>query len=271
MIPQAFLAELRQEVESHPAVNHALLARLSHVPFTRDDYKVMGLQHFALVGTFTKYLELLLLRAPDSDAKQWLAKVLVDEYGEGSDNKDHAQLYSEYLTACGATEAEKAETPLHEAVTGFIEEHLRICREEPFLVGLGAVGPGHEWAIPKMFPQIVAGLRRAGFSENDILYFSLHMEQDIDHGTWLEEALVRFAGDPQSQEEIRRGTLLSLAARERFWGGVQDKIVRWRQPHNLHLRSQSRKRRHDQRREVALQAFRQALVSRDPLVAGGIA
>ena len=35
--------------------------------------------------------------------------------------------------------------------------------------------------------------------------------------------------------------MLSLAARQRFWSGVQDKIVRWRQPHNMHLRSQSRR------------------------------
>ena len=39
----------------------------------------------------------------------------------------------------------------------------------------------------KMFPRIVKGLRRAGYSPEELLYFSLHMEQDIDHGAWLEE------------------------------------------------------------------------------------
>jgi pyrroloquinoline quinone (PQQ) biosynthesis protein C len=251
-----FLAALRLVVESHAAVNHPLLARVAHVPFTREDYKVFGLQHYALVGTFTTYLEMLLVRAPDSQAKQWIAKVLVNEYGEGSDNKDHAELYRGFLEACGATPEEILATPLHVAVTGFIAEHLRICREEPFLVGLGALGPGHEWAIPKMFPQIVKGLRRARYTPEEILYFSLHMEQDIDHGLWLEEALANYATTPARQDEIRRGALLSLEARARFWSGVQDKIVRWRQPRNLHLRSQSHRDGYDPRAEVTLGTWR---------------
>lgn len=251
-----FLKALRAEVESHTAVNHPLLARLAFVPFTREDYRVFGLQHFALVGNFTRYLELLLLRGPDSHAKQWIAKVLVDEYGEGSDDKDHAQLYREFLTACGASDAEVLTTPLHGAVTGFIEAHERICREEPFLVGLGALGPGHEWSIPRMFPSIVQGLTRAGFTPTDINYFTLHMAQDVDHGRWLEEALALSAETPTAQAEIRKGALLSLEARSRFWSGVQDKLVRWRQPRNVHLRSQMRRHCYDGAQERTLSQLR---------------
>lgn len=238
---EEFLKQLRVEVERHPAINHALLARVAHVPFTREDYRVFGLQHYALVGSFTRYLEMLLPRAPDSEAKSWIAKVLVDEYGEGSDGKDHAELYRGFLLATGAQRGEERTTPLHPAVTGFIDEHDRICREEPFLVGLGALGPGHEWSIPKMFPPIVRGLRRARFREEEIGYFTLHMEQDVDHGAWLEQALARYAVTPVAQAEIRRGAVLSLEARARFWSGVQEKIVRWRQPKNLHLRLSARR------------------------------
>jgi pyrroloquinoline quinone (PQQ) biosynthesis protein C len=253
---RSFLLELRREVESHPGVNHPMLSRLSQVPFTREDYLVMGLQHYTLVGTFTTYLEHLLLRAPDSDAKQWIAKVLVDEYGEGSQGKDHAELYREFLLACGARPGQEGETPLHPAVPAFIREHLRLVQEEPFLVGLGAVGPGHEWSIPKMFQAILRGLRRAGFHETEIAYFALHVEQDVDHGAWLEEALERFSAEPSQQQLIRRGALMSLEARARFWSGVQDKIVRWRQPKNMHVRPQARGFRAP-RAEITLRELRE--------------
>lgn len=253
MNAREFLHQLRLEVDRHPAINHSLLARVAYVPFTREDYRVFGLQHYALVGSFTRYLEILLQRAPDSQAKQWIAKVLVNEYGEGSDGKDHAELYRGFLGACGAAAGEERRTPLHPAITGFIDEHDRICHHEPFLVGLGALGPGHEWSIPKMFPPIVRGLRRAGFQEPEILYFTLHMEQDIDHGAWLEEALARYASTPKAQEEIRRGALLSLEARARFWSGVQEKIVRWRQPQNMHARV--RAEREAEGKELTLEEF----------------
>lgn len=256
---KTYLARLRRDVERHPGVNHPLLARVAQVPFTREDYKTMCLQHYPLVGMFTTYLELLLLTAPDSDAKTWIAKVLVDEYGEGSDGKDHAELYREFLTACGVAKDEEFDVYLHENVSGFILEHIRICQEEPFLVGLGALGPGHEWSIPKMFPMIVKGLRRASFTEEDILYFTLHLEQDIDHGLWLEEALEGYCDNPTAQAQVRRGAILSLEARARFWSGVQDKIVRWRQPENVHLRTQSHLKGHSTTNEKTLRYWKQHL------------
>ena len=80
---RTFLADLKVEVAEHPGVNHTFLARVGTSPFTREDYKVFGLQHYPLVGMFTN-MERLLVNAPDTTSKCWLAKVLVDEYGEGS-------------------------------------------------------------------------------------------------------------------------------------------------------------------------------------------
>ncbi|GDX79493.1 hypothetical protein LBMAG42_13040 [Deltaproteobacteria bacterium] len=228
-----FLRDLRREIEEHPAVNHVFLMRVGTTPFTREDYRVFGLNHYPLVGTFCRYMEHLLLRAPDSESKSWIAKVLVDEYGEGSDGEDHAHLYRKYLTACGVGPGEEDQEPLDSRVAEFIREHMRIVTEEPFLVGLGALGPGHEWAIPKMFVPIIDGLRRAGFTEREIVYFTLHTMQDQDHGRWLEEALSIMVRTPEQAAQVRRGAMLSMEARRKFWDGVQSRVVRWRQPVHL--------------------------------------
>jgi pyrroloquinoline quinone (PQQ) biosynthesis protein C len=224
MDARAFLKDLHHEVAHHPALSHSLLSRMDVDPKTRDDFRIFSGQHYPLVGTFTRYLELLLLNAPSSNAKVWLAKVLVDEYGERSADQDHAAHYRIFMHACGWTDADLDAIRLHPAVTTFIAEHLRWCTEEPFLVGLGAVGPGHEWAIPTMFSHILKGLRDAGFRKDEIEYFDLHVEQDVDHAAWLEEALAKFATTEESQAQIREGCLRSLAARERLWWGIADKI-----------------------------------------------
>lgn len=227
---EAFMKELRREIEAHPAVNHLFLNRCATSPFAREDYRVFGENHFPLVCVFTSYLERLLVRAPTSDAKLWLAKVLVDEYGEGSNGEDHSTLYAHFLRSTGSTVPEEKHGKVPQPALDFIVEHRRIVNEEPFLVGLGAVGPGHEWAIPKMFHAVIPGLRRAGFTDAEIDYFTLHVAQDVDHGRWLEEALVRFGSTAEARAQIRRGALLSLEARGRFWSGVQRAVVRWRQP-----------------------------------------
>jgi pyrroloquinoline-quinone synthase len=231
-----FLGDLRKEIAGHPGVNHLFLSRCATSPFARHDYRVFGENHYPLVCVFTSYLERLLVRAPTSDAKLWLAKVLVDEYGEGSEGHDHATLYGRFLRASGSAMPDRpAAVKVPGPAFGFIREHRRIVSEEPFLVGLGAVGPGHEWAIPRMFEAVIPGLRRAGFAEEEIHYFTLHVEQDVDHGTWLEEALLRFGETEAARAQIRRGALLSLDERSRFWSGVQRAVVRWRQPNAVRV------------------------------------
>ena len=230
MNAREFLAGLRTEVERHAAVNHLFLNRIATAPFSREDYRVLAENHYPLVCAFTSYLETLLVRAPASESKLWLAKVLVDEYGEGSRGEDHAALYGHFLRACRSDGADDSTSRIPEPAHRFIAEHRRIVTDEPFLVGLGAVGPGHEWAIPKMFESIVTGLRRAGFEAPEIEYFTLHTAQDVDHGSWLEQALERLADTEAAQREIRRGALASLEARARFWTGVQSAVVRYRQP-----------------------------------------
>lgn len=224
MDARAFLKELHAEVAANAGVGHSLLGRMNIDPRRREDFRIFSGQHYPLVGTFTRYLELLLLNASSSEAKIWLAKVLVDEYGERSEGHDHAAHYRIFMNACGWADDQLDQVTLHPAVTGFIADHLRLCTEEPFLVGLGAVGPGHEWAIPTMFEEILKGLRIAGFREEEIGYFTLHTVQDVDHAAWLEEALARFATTDEAQAQIRRGCLESLAARERLWWGIADKI-----------------------------------------------
>ena len=75
-----------------------------------------------------------------------------------------------------------------------------------------------------MFEPIVRGLRRVGFKEDEINYFTLHQEQDIDHGAWLEEAMVQCIASSDDMECLRRGAMASLDARNRFWNAVQAKI-----------------------------------------------
>lgn len=219
-----FLRSLREEIRSHPGVGHSLLGRMLTDPRTKQDFRVLASQHYPLVANFTAYMELLLLRAPTSEAKCWIAKVLVDEYGERSAGADHSRAYRTFMHAAGIVPGEEDGFPLHPVVVDFIKEHYRICTEEPFLVGLGAVGPGHEWSIPTMFEHVLTGLYKAGFREQEIDYWLMHLDQDADHGAWLEEALVEYCCTDDARQQIRCGAMLSLNAREQFWWGVMDKI-----------------------------------------------
>lgn len=216
-----WMGALQREIERSRAVTHPLLMRAGRGELTRDQYARFGGQHVALVGVFTRYLELLLLATDDSSQKLWLAKVLVDEYGEGSNGHDHAELYAHFLARLGSDGDARDRTPLAPAVWRHVGAHLALCREQPFLVGLGAFGPGHEWAIPPMFASLVRGLAAAGVTEDERLYFDLHTEQDQDHGAWMAEAMGRLAVDESTRDLVRHGARFSHERRAELWDAAE--------------------------------------------------
>ncbi len=225
------MAALRLEIEAHPAVNHLFLNRCATSPFAREDYRVFGENHYPLVCVFTSYLERLLVRAPTSDAKLWLAKVLVDEYGEGSEGEDHATLYGHFLRSLRSTVPDEKHGKVPEPALAFV--HRAPTHRERGAVprrarrGRAGARVGDPEDVPLGHPRPPA---RGGFTEQEIAYFTLHVAQDVDHGRWLEEALTRFGSTHEARQQIRRGAMLSLEARGRFWSGVQRAVVRWRQP-----------------------------------------
>ena len=83
------------------------------------------------------------------------------------------------------------------------------------------------------FEAVIPGLRRAGYDEEEMQYFTLHVGQDVDHGRWLEEALVRYSTTEVARAQIREGALKSLEARRVFWDGVQRAVMQWRQPRSV--------------------------------------
>src|SRR5262249_36610034 len=128
---------------------------------------------------FITYMEKLLLNAPDSPSKLCIAKILLDEYGEDAKGDDHPALFRKFLHAAGASDAQIMGTPLDREAISLVRKHLALCGQEHFLVGLGAIGPGHELTIPKMFPKLCDGLRLAGFTEQEITFFTLHSDHDV--------------------------------------------------------------------------------------------
>jgi pyrroloquinoline quinone (PQQ) biosynthesis protein C len=92
------------------------------------------------------------------------------------------------------------------------------------LVGLGSIGPATELTLPAMWPKLCAGMKKAGFSDDDILFFTLHSDHDIEHANMMDESVAQLATDEAKQALVRRGALASLDARAKFWDAIERRM-----------------------------------------------
>lgn len=218
---ELFLQRLEAEVRSHPALHHPFLRRFAEGGLRRIQLWAFGLQHYQLVRVFTTYLEALVKSIPEQEVRDWIHTVLEDEYARPQTyDCSHPALYRRFLRALGLSEEDWDRVEALPETRAFINHHIELTSLRHYLVGLGAVGPGHEWAIPTMFAYLVEGLRKVGVEEKPLEYFTLHVAQDLEHGRLLRMALARYAGTPENHERILEGAHASLGARARFWDGL---------------------------------------------------
>ena len=227
----AFIEELQRDILAHEAVRHPFLARFASEPLTIEQIRAFGLQHYQLVKIFTTYMTNLLPKIPDRDAATLFRQVFDDEFGAVSGRdasvgqatifRSHVHLYRDFLAALGVREEERGRTrPLPET-DAYIRAHLALTRDDDFRIGLGAVGPGHEFSIPTMFQSLIAGIRRnTSLTENQIEYFALHIEEDVEHAEVFNQLIARHAETDEGRRMIREGAMRSLKWRALFWDGL---------------------------------------------------
>ena len=219
---EIFLESLEAEARSHVALHHPFLRRFAEGGLRRLQLWAFALQHYQLVRVFTRYLEALVKSIPEPEVRDWVHRILEDEYARPNTyDRSHAALYRRFLRALGLGEAAWEQAESLPETRAFIGRHIELTGLSHPAVGLGAVGPGHEWAIPTMFAYLVDGLRKVGIAEDALEYFTLHVAQDIEHGKLMRAALARYAQTAENQARIRDGALASLDARARFWEGLR--------------------------------------------------
>lgn len=222
-----FIKTLHEEVIAHEAVNHSFLKIVSSRSFSKRAWAGFGRQLYPHVHFFIPYMEELLLNTFDMRSKLVVAKILLDEYGEDAAGDSHPELFRRFFRACLASDDDSVllTSRLDTAIVDLVKAHMRMCRDEEFLVGLGAIGPAHEFAIPHMFPPIVAGLRLSGFTEREIEFFTLHVDHDVEHAEMLDGSIAQFATTEDGQRAVRRGAMSSLEERKRLWSAMERRMV----------------------------------------------
>lgn len=224
-----FFDELEADILKHPAVkDHSYLQKFSK----KADMKAAKLyaeQYYCFSRHFSRYLAGAVTICPDEGGRAPLIKNLFEEYGGRSEeNKGmdpeltHPALFRRFLKAAGVNTAQEAldniemlpETAL------FVEKYLNIHYMN-YIEALGGLGPGTEFIVPTMYAPIREGLLHAGLSDDDVLFFSAHMELDVEHAANIRESLGFCAKTDEQQARIRKGAFDFLNTRLVLWDGLE--------------------------------------------------
>jgi pyrroloquinoline-quinone synthase len=217
------LAPLVREVLEHP-----YLVRLATGAVRGAELRRFFGEYNAYCAVFPRLLAAVAANVPDDETRFALVNNLWEEHGEGDLARSHRTLFRRLWQAVDPLAVGES-TAILPSTQRYIDELMTLCKEQHFLTGLGAIGPGTEAFTAAEYSLILDGLRRGGeVRDEDLEFFAVHLTMDGDH---YREALEAFeewvdeADEADNRELVRSGALRAVQLEREFWTGLLDLII----------------------------------------------
>ncbi|HZU04798.1 MAG TPA: iron-containing redox enzyme family protein [Chloroflexota bacterium] len=195
---QTFRSRLEAALEETHYKRHPFVTAWSRGELSREQMILWTQQHWLFVMHFPRWVAALYARCPDQDTRDYLLSNLMEEEG----SYKHTDMLLTFGEACGATREQLTSArklPTTRALTDWGD---LLVATAPFHEALAGVTVGIEGPVPGFYSRILPTLRQHyGFTEPQLINFTVHITADVDHAAKGFELLERYCRTPEQQDE----------------------------------------------------------------------
>jgi len=144
-----------------------------------------AVQHYYYISAIPQQFAALYARMPDAKGRALLMENLVGEEMPETPEKSHPNLLLKFAKACGVD----PQTVIDAEANGEVLGASRAMRA--WIWELATIRPMHESCagimvalegqLPTLFPGYISAMEKMGFSEDELEFFHVHVENDVEH------------------------------------------------------------------------------------------
>lgn len=183
-----------------------------------------AIQQFYYIDPIPQQFAALYARLPDLDARQHLLENLLGEEMPACPEKRHPDLLRKFARACGVSDGQM----MGAERAGLILPGTRAMRawiwELSTLRSLGEACAGImvalEGQLPTLYPNYVEAMRTMGFSDDDLEFFIVHIENDTEHAHVGLELTARYSTSSVDQQRAIAAVRASAEMRFAMLDGI---------------------------------------------------
>jgi pyrroloquinoline-quinone synthase len=168
-------------LKSHPTID-----KIERGELTREQLRHWAIQLFAgNKGHNANILGLIYAKCDDFPARKAIVENLIEEeLGRVSGcNRSHPELYLDFGEALGISTDELLHAKMTPDATAMMHWMYWLADSKPWYVTLAGISLGSELFNPDAYVRVIDGLKRNyKLSDDALLFFSVHVKVDKDHG-----------------------------------------------------------------------------------------
>lgn len=219
--------QLLELCQSHRASQHPLFdffessATLEQIDYFFKSDSALNILFFDLVA--------FMLPGSLPETRVEICKNLWDESGNGDPQHTHVGLYQLLLSQRQIKLPEDHFSSLYswQGYTGYNTFMLGATQRQHYYKSIGAMAMT-ELLDPPQYTKLVKGIKRLGIDEKHALYYTEHIEIDVDHADgWLNNVISPLmVNNPDAAQEILKGAMLRLQTCADYYDGLLLTITR---------------------------------------------
>jgi mannose-6-phosphate isomerase-like protein (cupin superfamily)/pyrroloquinoline quinone (PQQ) biosynthesis protein C len=219
MLYRDLLNKVRDE---HPIWDNELLLACTNGDLNRDDFRYIFSQYYYYSKNFTKLLAAALVKNDNDFHRAKLSANLWEESGELDIDKRHSEIFRKFLINVLDLDLEQIKVEPYTKL--FFKEYLDFCLNAESYECFAMLSFGTEGIISKLYSIFKRNLIKVGFSNNDLLFFNIHIECDDKHSITLEEISLSYIHENHwfERSKVAINTILDL--RDRFFKNIYESL-----------------------------------------------
>jgi len=190
-------------------------------------------QHYHYVSHFSEWLATVYGSCPVEEVRAFLLENIAEEEGltgqAGFPAVQHTTLLLDFAEACGKSRQEILDAQLNGELlpeTLGLQSWCAVQARKPFVEALAGLLVGLESQVPRIYRKTTPPLiEKYGFTEEEVLFFRLHIVADEEHGERGFEMLERYATTPELQASCVRLVQEATLMRRLYLDGLYNKYL----------------------------------------------
>lgn len=189
-------------VKEHPVWKSDLIKNTSNCVYSREQLSFLFQQYQHYSSNFTRFLCLAASRMDQPIHRAVVIDNLYEEVGESDIENRHSNLLRQFLLRMGV---DRSESKLESYTSLYVERCISYLAHCNAIEAASFLAWGTEGIVPELYTCFVAALKAVGLSDEEIKYFSIHIECDDGH----HEALMNVALDLYHQSSTKEDKLIN--------------------------------------------------------------
>lgn len=163
-----------------------------------------AVQHYHYIVAIPPQFAALYSRMPDAQGREMLMENLVGEEPPHAPEKSHPRLLLKFARACGLTDEDVTGAemrgdvlPATRAMRAWIWE---LATLRPIHEACAGIMVALEGQLPTLYPPYIDAMTKAGFTEDELEFFHVHVENDDEHAAVGLQLCHRFSDTVEKQK-----------------------------------------------------------------------